>query len=215
MSTIVAPLPIRLFCDMAAPGSLFDLTRSQPPSFYRGDDIEIDIGIGQNGALLSPTLASSGAGGIASVTCQVFEAENDTGAPMMSCTVLAANMNLALTQSNWNAGGSANSHAQIIFPNSQTAISLGGAASVNYWVRITAQTTDSPAKTITLLDGPITVKDGPISTLSAPPLAGARFYTVGGQVVFQILDTGTGLYHTLTCYNDDGVETLQVSDQGY
>ena len=215
MSTSIAPLPIRLFCDLAAPASLFDLIRAQSPSFYRGDDIEIDIGIGQNGSLLEPTIASSGAGGIASVTCQIFESENDTGAPLMSGTVSAASMNLGLTQANWNAGGNGNSHAQIIFPNSQTAISLGGAASVNYWLRITAQTTDTTAKTITLLDGPITVKDGPVSTLSAPTLGGARFFTVGGQPVFQILDPSTGLYHTLSCYNDDGVMTLQVSDMGY
>jgi hypothetical protein len=214
MSTI-GPLPIRLFCDLAAQASLFDLTRSQPPSFYRGDDIEIDIGIGQNGSLLAPTIASSGTGGIASVTCQIFESENDTDSPMMSCTVLAANMNLALTQTNWNAGGSANSHAQFIFPNSQTAISLGGAASVNYWLRITAQTTDSTAKVITLIDGPITVKDGPISTASTPPPGSWRTYTVGGQIVFQLLDTTTGLYHTLGILNDDGVLTLQISDQGY
>jgi hypothetical protein len=200
---------------MAAQASLFDLTRSQPPTFYRGDDIEIDIGIGQNGSLLAPPIASSGAGGIASIACQMFESENDTGSPMMSCTVPAASLNLALTQANWNAGGSTNSHAQFIFSNSQTGISLSGAASVNYWLRITAQTTDSPPKTITLLDGPITIRDGPVSTLSAPPLAGARFYLVGGQMVLQILDTGTGLYHTLTCYNDGGVETLEISDTGY
>ncbi len=215
MSTSISPLPIRLFCDLAAPANLFDLTRSQAPLFYRGDDIEIDIGIGTNGALLAPTIASSGAGGIASVTCQLFQEENDTNAPMMSCTVPAANMNLTLTQTNWNAGGSANSHAQFIFPNSQTAFSLGGAASVNYWLRITAQTTDTTAKTITLLDGPITVKDGPISTASAPPLAAWRTFTVGGVPVLQILDSGTGLYHTLSCYNDGGVETLQIGDQGY
>ena len=108
MSTSISPLPIRLFCDLAAPANLFDLTRSQAPLFYRGDNIEIDIGIGTNGALLAPTIASSGAGGIASVTCQLFQEENDTNAPMMDCTVPAANMNLTLTQTNWNAGGSAN-----------------------------------------------------------------------------------------------------------
>lgn len=211
----IAPYPIRLFCDLAAPNNLFDLNRSAAPSFYRGDDIEIDIGIGEGGALLAPTIANSGTGGIASVTAQLFAAENDTNAPMMSGTVLAASMNLTLTQVNWNAGGSANSHAQFIFPNSQTAVNLNGAASVNYWLRITAQTTDSIAKTITLLDGPITVRDGPVSSLSAPPLAGFRVWTVSGKPVLQILDSGTGLYHTLTCFSDAGVETLQISDQGY
>jgi hypothetical protein len=215
MSTAVTPYPIRLFCDIATPNNLFDLNRSQAPYFYRGDDIELDIGIGANGALLAPTLPSSGAGGIASVTAQLFAAENDTNSPMMSATVLAGAMNLTLTQTNWNAGGSANSHAQILFPNSQTGVNLNGQASVNYWLRITALTTDTAPKLITLLNGPITVKDGPDTQLSAPPLAGARFFTVSGQLVFQILDPNTGLYHTLTTVNDDGVQTLQVSDQGY
>ncbi|HEX3717846.1 MAG TPA: hypothetical protein VH595_07745 [Verrucomicrobiae bacterium] len=215
MSTSLTPLPIRLFCDLATPTTRIDVNRNAAPAFYRGDDIQIDIGIGQNGSLLAPTIASSGAGGIASVTCQIFAAENDANAPMMSCTVAAGAMNLALTQANWNAGGSANSHAQFVFPNSQTAISLNGAASVNYWLRITAQTTDTTARTITLLDGPITVKDGPISTASAPPLAQFRFYMVAGQTVPQLLDTTTGLYHTLGIMNDEGVLTLQLSDAGY
>jgi hypothetical protein len=216
MSTPLSPLPIRLFCDLAAAGNLNDLNRnSQPPSFYRGDDIEIDIGLGENGALLT-SLASSGAGGVASVTCQLFASENDTNAPMMACAVLAANMNLSLTQTNWNTGGSANSHAAFLFPNSQTAISLNGNASINYWLRITAQTTDTTPKTITFLDGPITVRDGPISTASAPLLAAFRLYTVNGQIVPQLLDTTTGLYHTLAILDEGGGElTLQLSDQGY
>jgi hypothetical protein len=216
MSSTISPLPIRLFCDIAAPQTRVDLNRTNAaPQFYRGNDIEIDIGIGQNGALLAPTIASSGAGGIASVTCQVFASENDTNAPMMAGTVTAANMNLTLTQGNWNAGGSANSHAQFIFPNSQTAIPLNGAASQSYWLRIFATTTDTTPKIIPLIEGPITVLDGPMTELSAPPLAGARFYTVNGQVVFQILDPTTGLYHTLIAVNEGGVEELQVSDQGY
>jgi len=215
MSAIIAPYPIRIFCDQVSPSTLQDLNRgSQPPAFYRGDDIEIDIGIGQNGSLLTP-LASSGAGGIASVACFLYQSENDTNNPMMECTVLAANMNLGLTQANWNAGGSANSHASFIFPNSQTAINLNGQASINYWLRITAQTTDTVAKTITLLDGPITVRDGPIPSLSVPVGAQFRTYTVNGVVVPQLLDATTGLYHTISVFNDNGVLTLQISDQGY
>jgi hypothetical protein len=204
----LTPLPIRLFCDLASPGSLNDLNRnSQPPSFYRGDDIEIDIGLGENGNLLTSL------GNVASVTCQVFAAENDANAPMMSCTTTI--INTGLTQVEWTNNTTPYYHAAFIFPNSQTAISLGGAASVNYWLRITAQTTDSPAKNITLLDGLITVQDGPISSASVPPLAQFRSYTVAGQIVLQLLDTTTGLYHTLAIYNNGGVLTLQLSDQGY
>src|ERR1700722_11372972 len=202
----LTPLPIRLFCDLASPGNLNDLNRnSPPPSFYRGDDVEIDIGLGENGSLLTSV------SNVASVTTQLFAAENDTSAPMMSCTT--STINTGLTQTQWTNNTTPFYHAAFLFPNSQTAVGLNGQASVNYWLRITAQTTDSPAKTITLLNGPITVKDGPISTASAPSLAQFRFFTVAGQIVPQLLDTSTGLYHTLAILNDSGVLTLQLSDQ--
>jgi hypothetical protein len=204
----LTPLPIRLFCDLASPGNLADLNRTnQPPSFYRGDDIEIDIGLGENGNLLTSI------SNVASVTCQLFAAENDTNPPMMSCTT--STINTGLTQTEWTNDTAPFFHAAFVFPNSQTAISLGGASRVNYWLRITAQTSDSTAKIITLLDGTITVKDGPISTANPPPEAQFRFYTVAGQIVPQLLDTTTGLYHTLAILNDGGVLTLQLSDTGY
>jgi hypothetical protein len=204
----LTPLPIRLFCDLASPGSLNDLNRfSQPPAFYRGDDIEIDIGLGENGSLLT-SLSN-----VASVTCQLFAAENDTNPPMMSCTT--STLNTGLTQTEWTNNTTPYYHAAFLFTNSQTAINLGGASSVNYWLRISALTSDSPAKMLTLLDGPITVKDGPISAFNAPSLASLRLYNVGGQIVPQLLDASTGLYHTLSILNEGGVLTLQLSDTGY
>jgi hypothetical protein len=53
----------------------------------------------------------------------------------------------------------------------------------------------------------------PISTPGLPPLF--RMYAVGGDNVPQLLDTSTGLYHTVKLLNDDGVLTGQLSDQGY
>jgi hypothetical protein len=190
------------------PGQLYDLNRnSQPPSFYRGDDVEMDIGLGQNGALLTSL------GNVASVTCQLFASQNDTSAPMMACVVLAAAMNLNLTQANWTAN--AGCHAAFKFPNSATAIPLGGAASVNYWLRITALTNDNPALSLTVLDGPITVRDGPVTSLSAPVAGGFRSFTVNGQAVLQLWDAAAGGYRTLSILNDSGVSTVELSDTVY
>jgi hypothetical protein len=205
----LSPLPLRLFCDLAARSNVIDLNTSQGAAFYRGDDIEIDIGIGQNGALLTSL------GNIASVTCQLFQSETDTSPPMMSGTVLAANMNLGLTQTEWTNNTSPFCHAAFLFPNSQTAMSLNGQASVNYWLRIVAQTTDSPPKIITLLDGPITVRDGPISTASAPPPGYFRFYTVAGNVVPQLYDPVSGHYYNLEIDTVNGVRTLSLGDTAY
>jgi hypothetical protein len=205
----LSPLPIRLFCDLAARNNVIDLNTSQGAMFYRGDDVEIDIGLGQNGALLTSL------GNVDSVTCQIFQSETDTNPPMMSGTVLAANMNLGLTQTEWSNNTSPFYHAAFDFPNSQTAVSLNGQATVNYWLRILAQTTDTPAKIITLLDGPITVKDGPISTASPPVPAWFRFYTVAGNVVPQLYDPASGHYYNLEIDTVGGVRTLSVGDTAY
>ena len=165
MSNAIAVLPIRLFCDLAARnGGLIDLNTGQAPLFYRGDDVEIDIGIGEGGVLLAPTLSN-----ITSVTCQVFAKQNDTNAPMMSCTVLAAAMNLALTSAQWTGDTTPFQHAAFIFPAGQTYIGLAGQASQNYWLRITLLTADAAPKTMTLLVGPVTVLDGPVSSAPAGP----------------------------------------------
>ena len=54
-----------------------------------------------------------------------------------------------------------------------------------------------------------------VSVLTAPAGAQFRLLTIGTQIVPQLLDTTTGLYHTLAILNDGGVLTLQLSDQGY
>ena len=212
MSNPIGPLPIRLFCDLAARNAgLVDLNTGQAPLFYRGDDVEIDIGIGEGGALLAPALSN-----ITSATCQVFAKQNDTNAPMMSCTVPAAGMNLTLTAAQWTGDTAPFQHAAFIFPNAQTAIPLGGNASANYWLRITLLTADATPKVLTLLDGPITVLDGPVSAAGAQSLGNARFFTDGsGNLVLQIKNDSDGKYYTVGVQNDNGMPSLYLGDTGY
>jgi hypothetical protein len=210
--TALAPLAIRLFCDVAARNAaLIDLNTGQAPLFYRGDDVEIDIGIGEGGALLAPTLSN-----ITSVTCQVFASESDTNAPMMSCTVAAAAMNLALTAAQWTGNTTPFFHAAFVFPAGQTYIGLNGVASQNYWLRIMLLTADATAKTITLLGGPITVLDGPVSSAPAGPAGSGnvRFSSVAGSLVIQIKNDSDGKFYALGVENDNGVPTLYLGDVG-
>jgi len=212
MSTPIAVLPIRLLCDLAQRGTQpSDLNTNAPPVFYRGDDVEIDIGIGSAGALLAPTLTN-----ITSVTCQIFAGgEADTNAPVMSRTVLAAAMNLTLTAAQWTNNTTPFYHAAFIFPNAQTAVSLNGQASANMWLRITLATADATPKNITLLDCPITILDGPISGAGAVPTGNVRFWTVGGLSVLQVRNDSDGKFYTLGVENSGGVPTLYLSDVGY
>jgi hypothetical protein len=211
--TALGPLAIRLFCDIAARNSdLIDLNTGQAPLFYRGDDVEVDIGIGEAGVLLAPTLSN-----ITSVTCQVFARQNDTNAPMMACTVLAAAMNLTLTAAQWTGDAAPYQHAAFVFPNSQTYIPLNGAASQNYWLRITLQTADATAKVMTLADGPVTVLDGPVNGSAVPAIMGnVRTWTDGsGNLVLQIKNDSDGKFYTVGVENDNGVPALYVGDTGY
>jgi hypothetical protein len=134
---------------------------------------------------------------------------------MMSGTVPAANMNPGLTQAQWSNNSSPFYHAAFVFPNSQTAVSLNGQATVNYWLRIFAQTTDAPAKIITLLEGAVTVKDGPIGTASAPGPAWFRFGSVAGNIVPQLYDPVSGHYYNLEIDSTGGVRTLSLGDTAY
>jgi hypothetical protein len=206
----IAVLPIRLFCDLAARNEpVIDLNTGQAALFYRGDDVELDIGLGEDGVLLTPNLSN-----IASVTCQLFRAQNDTNAPLMSCTVLAAAMNLTLTAAQWTGAGAA-PHAAFIFPNAQTYIPLNGAASQNYWLRITLTTADATAKVMTVLDGPITVLDGPIGAAS-PGVGKVRFTTdVNGNWVLQVQNDSDGKFYTVGVENGvGGTPGLYLSDGG-
>jgi len=206
----IGVLAIRLFCDLAARNeSVIDLNTGQGALFYRGDDVEIDIGIGESGALLPPTLSN-----ITSVTCQLFRSQSDGNAPLMSCTVAAAAMNLTLTAAQWS-GATGAPHAAFIFPNAQTGITLNGVASQNYWLRITLLTADVISKVITLLDGPVTVLDGPVSQAPASSIGNVRFANVGGVPVLQIRNDSDGLFYTVGIEAGvGGAPSLYLSDAG-
>jgi hypothetical protein len=207
----LAPLAIRLLCDLAARNQpLVDINTGAPPLFYCGDDVEIDIGIGQAGALLAPTLTN-----VASVTCQIFARQNDTSAPMMSCTVPAANMNLGLTAAEWTGDTAPGCHAAFVFPNAQTTIPLNGAASANYWLRVFLTTADSTPKNITLAEGAITVLDAPMSAAAATTVGNVRQWTVNGANVLQIRNDTDGHFYTLGCVMDQGVPSLYVDTTPY
>jgi hypothetical protein len=201
-----------MLLDQANITQLQDINRgNNGPVIYRGDDVTVAVGLGINAALFSATIAN-----YTSVTLQIFTEENDTNAPMVSVAVASASMNLTLTQANWAAGGDANCHALFAISGAVTAsIDLLGNASRNCWLRIFATSADATGKTISFAEGPITINDGPVTLTTPPEVASFRFFTVGGQVVPQLLDTTTGLYHTLGIENDGGVLTLQISDTGY
>lgn len=104
------PDPMRLLCDLYNRGNTIDLNTGQPAQFYRGDDIEIDIGIGTNGALYTNTIVN-----YSNIACSVFRGQNDTNPPMMQAVVYATNFNTGLTAAEWTNNTAPFYHAAFLF----------------------------------------------------------------------------------------------------
>ena len=215
--------PIRLFCDKSTPNRFTDLVSGLAPQFYRGDDIEIDVALGQGGAIYTTF------DNFTSITLQIFQSQTDVTAPQISAVVLKAAMTTGLTQAQWNNNTNTGSpavspilpttyqHAAFRIPNAQTGLDLGGQPSVPFWLRITAQFVDPITSAVdeeTFLDGPINVLDGPNTSLSALPAQGFKIVTVNGQQQIAVQDSN-GNYRILQCLIIGGVPTTSWSDQTF
>jgi hypothetical protein len=218
MSTNIAPIPIRLLCNLDDIGPLQDINNALAvPLFVRGDDIEIDIGLAIAGALITGMASGGGAGNIASITCQLFASENDTNAAMLSQTIGQASINFALTQLNWNAGGSGNSHAQFKFTAAQTNFLIpNGQDQVQLWLRIYITTGDATAKQITCAGGGIIVKDAPLGVPGSALTGGTfrQFVDNGGTLRFQI-QCADGTWHSLGVILDGPNYALFIDQTPY
>lgn len=210
---MITPQPIRLFCDLNDPFTIEDLNTDNAPEFVDGDDIEFDIGIGEYDQLLTG-LTTSGAGGIASITCEVFDGRNSQNPALMSQTT--SSLNTTLTQSEWASNTTPYYHANFKFANGATAILAAGANDTPFWLRIFITTSDTPAKIITILEGQITVKAAPLTNVAAALPSGWKLVTdiTTGQQAIAIQFPG-GYYRALQGQSVNGVDTIGLSDQQY
>lgn len=206
-------------------GSVVDINANNAkPVFICGDDAEVDVGLGatfpgttspaaQNNLLVN--LANSGAGGIGTVTLQIWDVENSQlNAPLLSAVVTG--VDTSLTQAEWNDGTSAYSHASFILSGAVTALAMpNNIAQQDFWLRIFVTTTDGTPKIIDVALGYVTFKQAPVSNVSAPAPAFFRFYTVNGNVVPQIYDPVSGHYYNLEIDTVGGQRSLSLGDTAY
>ena len=124
-------------------------------------------------------------------------------------------MNLALTAGEWTGETAPYCHAAVCFSGEPDDDPANGQTLANYWLRITLLTADATPKTITVLNGPITVKDGPVGAGAAVPLGNVRFWTDGaGNVQLQLRNVTDGLFYTVGISDIGGVPTLFLGDTG-
>jgi len=160
--SLQAQLPLRIAADSAVRKSAYvpDLNNNSASlSFVRGDDVLIEVGLFQNGHFVTNLNSYT------NLVCQIFSTQNSTSGPLMAQSVTngtpAWNANCAYAGWISNSAPDTNWHAQFYFPDTQTSIPLNGQASQTYWMRLAAGTTNN--RTVTFLEGPVTIYDGPIS----------------------------------------------------
>jgi hypothetical protein len=157
--------PILLNLDRAlrSTGPL-DQNTTNPPSFYVGDDVEMDVNLFSAGVLIQTNLIVK----YTNVEMQVFLAQNDTNPPQMQLIVTNTAFFTNLFAAGAAPGGTnnypTNYQVQFYWPGDLTQLDLNGQASQYFWFRCFATGTNGVIATFG--EGPIQVLNAPISALS-------------------------------------------------
>lgn len=175
---------IRLELHLDRDGSLIDKLTDATPLLWRGTDTQFELAVFFDGALMDPSTLSS-------LRLQVKPADNRIGTALMDKTITT--FNAALTQANWD--NKTDQHCVVSFLNSETNFVIG-ADSKDYWLVVTALTTDVPARKVTLGTSTVTVVESGSTDGSTPPAGDPLFYTGAQSDARYVLkggDTMTGL----------------------
>ena len=160
---------IRIAADAGRFDSPLDILRQAPLAIWRCSDIQLEIGVHQNGALADIN-------NLASITIEVRPAGRDGDAPASSTepsfaqTLSSTSFNAGLTSTDWNDGTA--QHATLAFTAAETAVDKG-----DYWITIFTLTTDNPGQRIVLAAGAITIHEQGAGADIEPQPATETFYT--------------------------------------
>jgi hypothetical protein len=158
---------LRLAADAASFDAPLDVLRRATPQFWRGNDVQFELAVFFNGALIDVS-------NLASLTLEVRplgsngQAPDPSFAPLMGATITT--FDNTTTLDDWNAG--AKQHAVVVFTATQSNIAAGAA-----WLSIFAITNDSPGRVITLCAGPVRVLEDGAGLATTPTPTADTFYT--------------------------------------
>jgi hypothetical protein len=201
---------IRLFCDQQDDGLTMDAITGGTPRFARGDDMQIEfasaITVDEVTSLLDVSNYSI-------VTFTVKERDDRGGANLMEKSIGLVDLNLTLTQEQWDAG--THQHGIITFSAAETRLELGGANEKTfYWSLVV---TTSTGTTLTIGDGEVTLySNGRSGEIALPPLGSSlvpigQTYSGAGAYVLNGLTVGR-IYSWEKSANDtnlvNGTETM-------
>ncbi len=160
---------IRIAGDAARFDGPRDLQSNGSPVFWRGNDVQFEIAVFNNGVLMAVS-------NLASITLEI-KALGANGAPpaatdvaLMSTTISAGALNNALILADWTSG--VDQHGIVAFSGAESNIAAG-----QYWLAVWATTNDSPGRSITLAAGPIEAAEDGVGLATVPQPPQEVFYT--------------------------------------
>ena len=202
---------IRLVVDAVSMDGPLDHITGQTPSFWRGTDLALEVGIFYGDALVDVS-------GYSSVTAEVRDSETRTSVVLATRTLAGVDLNATLTADEWEAGGT--QHALFAWTSDETNWDLHGQKQRTFWLVIHAITTDSPPRRVTLGAGEITVMEDGAGVASNSPSPGDPTFPTLQQVqgmIGQVIRPGTnpaGATITLVSPNGQWARILGVNDDG-
>jgi hypothetical protein len=150
---------------------LTDVLLSGTPRHWRGTDLAIEFALYWGDDLVDVSLYSS-------VTFDVRPFENRIGNLLISKTLAAADLNLALTAEQWEDGS--RQHGLISVLAGDTNLDLNGATQKDFWFVFSAITNTVPARQVTLGGGRLIVlEDGSLTDEVNTPALGSNLIPLG------------------------------------
>jgi lysophospholipase L1-like esterase len=168
---------IRLQIDAAKTGQpILDLYTGQTPAIFAGTDVQLEIGLFQNGVLLD-------VGNLASLQIDLKSPGSLLGPSALAA--LTSALDNTTTYAAWSAG--AQQHALVGLSNSQTNLAIPSAQT--FTLVVSGATTDNPGRLIVYGSTQFTVTPAGINSGASPAPAVPTFYT-GGQSDARYLQLG-------------------------
>lgn len=202
MTTIYTRKRIRLKVQTSSSNALIDGLTGSAPYFWRGDDVQFELGLFFGDTLLDVSQ-------YATITLDVKTSANKTGAALMSKTITTENVDNTLTNETWLDG--TQQHIVLSFSNTETALNLGGSDGVSYWFVVYGTTNDSPTRKVVLGAGMVTcMEGGNTGGVSAPPdgqyyitqaASDSRYNRIGRDGRVNVLDFGADPTGASDCRN--------------
>lgn len=140
------PTTIRLQANWREPGEApTDASGDDAPKFWKGGALRLELGVFDGAAIYNVS-------GLTSITIRVRAGQQATG-HLMEKTVVAADFNLSLTTTQWDAG--THQHAVFSFTDTETNLDMDGHSQKELWMVVSALTTGG--ERIIISAGPVTI----------------------------------------------------------